>query len=601
MGFRNPFRIQVDRTTSPTSPTTRPTRGRRSSSGPGRHRPDRDRPPAGQLRLAALLPDRPAVLPLELQHVRRRSTARRRSTTCDDPRRGPRTLALELNGGPTVEPGLTTARPITQPEIWYSFQDNNAATPLGTPCFAYYGPDGSPRRPADDLPAALPGALPGRRRSARRRHVRVRPVEPGHDEVPAVLRRRVLLRRVHPRLPARDPARLAEPRLQDQQRPELRRGRHCRRRPAVRMRQPDGPPVRRDGHFYLLTYGDGFFAANPDAGMYRWDYVKGLRAPIAVLSATPTNGQEPLTVAFSSEGSSDPDPGDSISFEWDFDGNGTTDSIDPNPTFTYTTTGQFTAKLTVTDSSGKTGSASTVDHRRQHRADGRPSTSRSRAGRSPSATHPVHRHGQRPGGRPDRLRRVEVTFVLGHDTHGHAEATRPAAPGRCRPTPSDVVARRQRLRRDQRLVHRPRRRRRPGADDDRPEPDPPEAPGGRVRVDQSGTNTAPHRRRRRRAAARQPRQRRLDRAQRPVQPAEHQLDHVPASRAADGARPGRSSSARRDPRRRRRPDPVEPDDHRHGCRHVRQPDVPAHRPGRAHKLYLVFRPSRADRGTTSST
>ena len=36
-----------------------------------------------------------------------------------------------------------------------------------------------------------------------------------------------------------------------------------------------------DGNFYLLTYGDGFFAANPDAGMYKWDYVKGQRAPQA--------------------------------------------------------------------------------------------------------------------------------------------------------------------------------------------------------------------------------------------------------------------------------------------------------------------------------
>ena len=40
-----------------------------------------------------------------------------------------------------------------------------------------------------------------------------------------------------------------------------------------------------DGNFYLLTYGDGFFAANPDAGMYRWEYVKGQRAPQAVLNA----------------------------------------------------------------------------------------------------------------------------------------------------------------------------------------------------------------------------------------------------------------------------------------------------------------------------
>ena len=37
-----------------------------------------------------------------------------------------------------------------------------------------------------------------------------------------------------------------------------------------------------DGNFYLLTYGDGFFNANPDAGMYRWEYIKGPRAPQAV-------------------------------------------------------------------------------------------------------------------------------------------------------------------------------------------------------------------------------------------------------------------------------------------------------------------------------
>ena len=67
-----------------------------------------------------------------------------------------------------------------------------------------------------------------------------------------------------------------------------------------------------DGNFYLLTYGDGFFAVNPDAALVKFSYVKGLRAPIAVVSATPTDGIAPLTVAFSSEGSRDPDPADSI-------------------------------------------------------------------------------------------------------------------------------------------------------------------------------------------------------------------------------------------------------------------------------------------------
>ena len=73
-----------------------------------------------------------------------------------------------------------------------------------------------------------------------------------------------------------------------------------------------------DGAFYLLTYGDGFFAANADAGMYKWQYVKGTRAPVAVLTTDRTDGPLPLTVQFSSAGSNDADPGDSITFDWDF-------------------------------------------------------------------------------------------------------------------------------------------------------------------------------------------------------------------------------------------------------------------------------------------
>ena len=86
-----------------------------------------------------------------------------------------------------------------------------------------------------------------------------------------------------------------------------------------------------DGSFYLLTYGDGFFNVNPDAGMYRWDYVKGQRAPKAVLTTDRTDGPLPLTVNFSSAGSLDDDPGDSIRYEWDFgDGSPISDRGQPD-------------------------------------------------------------------------------------------------------------------------------------------------------------------------------------------------------------------------------------------------------------------------------
>ncbi|GAA4467243.1 ThuA domain-containing protein [Phytohabitans houttuyneae] len=177
-----------------------------------------------------------------------------------------------------------------------------------------------------------------------------------------------------------------------------------------------------DGNFYLLTYGDGFFNVNPDAAMLKFSYVKGLRAPNAVLKATPTNGLAPLTVAFSSDGSNDPDPADSISFAWDFNGDGTTDSIDPNPSYTYTTNGVYTARLTVTDSSGKTASANTTI---------------TVGNTAPSVTVNLPIEGgffswgdnipwsvavTDPEDGPIDCSRVEVTFVLGHDEHGHGEA-----------------------------------------------------------------------------------------------------------------------------------------------------------------------------------
>ena len=190
-----------------------------------------------------------------------------------------------------------------------------------------------------------------------------------------------------------------------------------------------------DGSFYLLTYGDLAGAIGidrdkplapidlPDAALVKFSYVKGLRAPTAVLTATPTDGVAPLTVQFSSEGSGDADPADSIRFAWDFDGNGTTDSIDPNPTFTYTTNGVYTARLTVTDSSGKTASANTTI---------------TVGNTSPTVNVTVPVEGglfsfgdnipfavtvSDPQDGPIDCSRVQVTFVLGHDSHGHAEST----------------------------------------------------------------------------------------------------------------------------------------------------------------------------------
>jgi PKD repeat protein len=71
--------------------------------------------------------------------------------------------------------------------------------------------------------------------------------------------------------------------------------------------------------------------------------------PIAAASATtPTTGQAPLSVAFSSTGSSDPD-GSIVRYQWNFGDARTT--LDANPTHVYAA-GTYTATLTVTDNMG---------------------------------------------------------------------------------------------------------------------------------------------------------------------------------------------------------------------------------------------------------
>jgi cytochrome c len=117
-----------------------------------------------------------------------------------------------------------------------------------------------------------------------------------------------------------------------------------------------------DGALYVLEWGRDFNYAgagiNPDSGLYRIEYAKGNRTPTAKASADKDSGQAPLTVQFSSDGSTDPD-GDALTYLWDF-GDGSATSTAPNPSHTYTEPGSHTAQLTVTDEAGKSASSTVV-------------------------------------------------------------------------------------------------------------------------------------------------------------------------------------------------------------------------------------------------
>ncbi len=93
-----------------------------------------------------------------------------------------------------------------------------------------------------------------------------------------------------------------------------------------------------DGSLYYLTYYP--------ARLYRVSYSTGNTVPVANASADKTKGIEPLTVKFSSAGSSDPD-GSPLTYDWDF-GDGT-HSTAANPQKTYTVKGTYTVILKVSD------------------------------------------------------------------------------------------------------------------------------------------------------------------------------------------------------------------------------------------------------------
>ncbi|MFE1009681.1 PQQ-dependent sugar dehydrogenase [Streptomyces sp. NPDC058794] len=175
-----------------------------------------------------------------------------------------------------------------------------------------------------------------------------------------------------------------------------------------------------DGALYVLDYGTGYFNGDANSALYRIEHVTGGHAPVAQAGADTTSGTAPLTVAFSSAGSSDAD-GDALTHAWDF-GDGAT-SAAASPTHTYTTNGQYTATLKVTDTTGKSATASvhiTVGNtapsvRIDLPTDGRVYDFGAAIPFKVTVTDPED-------GTVD-CAKVKVTFIIGHDSHGHPQTS----------------------------------------------------------------------------------------------------------------------------------------------------------------------------------
>ncbi|MFI1221084.1 MULTISPECIES: PQQ-dependent sugar dehydrogenase [unclassified Streptomyces] len=168
-----------------------------------------------------------------------------------------------------------------------------------------------------------------------------------------------------------------------------------------------------DGALYVLDYGTG---ANNQA-LYRVEYLAGSnRSPVAKAAADKTSGPTPLAVSFSSAGSADPEGGN-LSYAWDF-GDGAT-STDADPSHTYTTAGTFNPTLTVTDPEGLTGTASLVVTAGNSAPTVTLNTPADGSLFSFGDSVPFTVTVSDPEDGTIDCSKVKVTYLLGHDSHRH--------------------------------------------------------------------------------------------------------------------------------------------------------------------------------------
>jgi glucose/arabinose dehydrogenase len=173
-----------------------------------------------------------------------------------------------------------------------------------------------------------------------------------------------------------------------------------------------------DGALYVLDYGTGWGSGDASSALYRIEYVGSgnNRAPTASAIANPTSGSAPLTVAFSSAGSADPEGG-ALTYAWNFGDGGT--STAANPSHTFTANGQYTVTLTVKDPAGLTGSTNVVVTVGNSAPVVTLNTPANGSLFSYGDTVPYTITVTDAEDGTIDCTKVKISYILGHDSHGH--------------------------------------------------------------------------------------------------------------------------------------------------------------------------------------
>ncbi|MFC3196858.1 ThuA domain-containing protein [Parapedobacter deserti] len=109
--------------------------------------------------------------------------------------------------------------------------------------------------------------------------------------------------------------------------------------------------VGKDGRLYILEYGRGWFAKNPDAGIARIDYIAGNIPPkVGDITVEKSNGRVPFTVKATVE--AEDYENDKLSYTWKI-GEATLQTDEPSLTYTLDRTGEYAITVTVADAKGE--------------------------------------------------------------------------------------------------------------------------------------------------------------------------------------------------------------------------------------------------------